>query len=202
MEVISMKKCKWAGDVNDEYCKGCDGITMQVDGNSISCTECAGYEESKEVAETTAEKTEEPMPKPIPDKIEEDLPFSDVENVTNDVEETTQISTKDKNTNNNTSKEEKCENEAKNKANDNPVIVSNENKETEVTNTIDGEIKVTALRYTSGATVKKGDNYFKFIAEEEWDVSRIEDVQEAREKLWAKLNAEVDSQIEELNNMN
>ena len=199
MEVISMKKCKWAGDVNDEYCKGCDGITMQVDGNSISCTECAGYEEGDE---TTAEKTEEPMPKPIPDKIEEDLPFSDVENVTNDVEETTQISTKDKKTNNNTPKEEKCENEAKNKANNNPVIVADESKETEVTTTIEGEIKVTALRYTSGATVKKGDNYFKFIAEEEWDVSRIEDVQEAREKLWAKLNAEVDSQIEELNNMN
>ena len=199
MEVISMKKCKWAGDVNDEYCKGCDGITMQVDGNSISCTECAGYEEGEE---TNDEKTEESMPKPIPDKIEEDLPFSDVENVTNDVEETTQISTKTKKTNNNTPKKEKCENESKNKANNKPVIVSNENKETEVTNTIEGEIKVTALRYTSGATVKKGDNYFKFIAEEEWDVSRIEDVQEAREKLWAKLNAEVDSQIEELNNMN
>ena len=194
-----MKKCKWAGDLNDEYCKGCDGITMQVDGNSISCTECAGYEEGDE---TTAEKTEEPMPKPIPDKIEEDLPFSDVENVTNDVEETTQISTKDKKTNNNTPNEEKGENEAKNKANNNPVIVEDESNEKEVTITIDGEIKVTALRYTSGATVKKGDNYFKFIAEEEWDVSRIEDVQEAREKLWAKLNAEVDSQIEELNNMN
>ena len=199
MEVISMKKCKWAGDVNDEYCKGCDGITMQVDGNSISCKECAGYEEGEE---STVEQTEEPMPKPIPDKTEEDLPFSDVENVTNDVEETTQISTKAKKTNNNTPKEEKCENEAKNKANNKPVIVADESKETEVTNTIEGEIKVTALRYTSGATVKKGDNYFKFIAEEEWDVSRIEDVQEAREKLWAKLNAEVDSQIEELNNMN
>ena len=194
-----MKKCKWAGDVNDEYCKGCDGITMQVDGNSISCTECAGYEEGDE---TNAEKTEEPMPKPIPDKIEEDLPVSDDENVTNDVEETTQISTKAKKTNNNTPKEEKCENESKNKANNKPVIVEDESKETEVTTTIECEIKVTALRYTSGATVKKGDNYFKFIAEEEWDVSRIEDVQEAREKLWAKLNAEVDSQIEELNNMN
>ena len=197
-----MKKCKWAGDVNDEYCKGCDGITMEVDGNSISCTECAGYEESDEDVESTAEKTEEPMPKPIPDKIEEDLPFSDVENVTNDVEETTQISTKTKKTNNNTPKEEKCENEAKNKANNKPVIVEDESKETEVTKTIEGEIKVTALRYTSGATIKKGDNYFKFIAEEEWDVSRTEDGQEAREKLWAKLNAEVDSQIEELNNMN
>lgn len=194
-----MKKCKWAGDVNDEYCKGCDGITMQVDGNSISCTECAGYEEGEE---STVEQTEEPMPKPIQDKIEEDLSSSDDENVTNDVAETTQISTKDKKTNNNTPKEEKCENEEKNKANNKPVIVADESNEKEVTNTIEGEIKVTALRYTSGATVKKGDNYFKFIAEEEWDVSRIEDVQEAREKLWAKLNAEVDSQIEELNNMN
>ena len=199
MEVIKMKKCKWAGDVNDEYCKGCDGITMDVDGNSISCTECAGYEEGEE---STVEQTEEPMSKPIQDKIEEDLPFSDVENVTNDVEETTQISTKAKKTNNNTPKEEKCENKSKNKANNKAVIVEDESKEKEVTTTIEGEIKVTALRYTSGATVKKGDNYFKFIAEEEWDVSRIEDVQEAREKLWAKLNAEVDSQIEELNNMN
>lgn len=202
MEENNMKKCKWAGDVNDEYCKGCDGITMEVDGNSISCTECAGYEESLEDAESTVEQTEESMPKPIPDKIEEDLPFSDVENVTNDVEETTQISTKDKKTNNNTPNEEKCENKSKNKANNKPVIVEDESKETEVTTTIEGEIKVTSIRYTSGATVKKGDNYFKFIAEEEWDVSRIEDVQEAREKLWAKLNSEVDSQIEELNNMN
>ena len=194
MEVISMKKCKWAGDLNDEYCKGCDGITMQVDGNSISCTECAGYEEGEE---TTVEKTEEPMPKPIPDKIDQDSKSSNVENVTNDVEETTQISTKTKKTNNNTPKEEKCENESKNKSNT-VTKVAEEAKETEVKN----DIKVTSLRYTSGATVKKGDNYFKFVAEEEWDVSRIEDVQEAREKLWAKLNSEVDSQIEELNNMN
>ena len=197
-----MKKCKWAGDVNDEYCKGCDGITMDVDGNSIPCTECAGYEESDEDVESTTEKTEEPMTDSTKDNNEEDSQYSNVENVTNDVEETTQISTKDKKTNNNTPNEEKGKNGSKNKANNKPVIVSNENKETEVTNTIEGEIKVTSLRYTSGATVKKGDNYFKFVAEEEWDVSRIEDVQEAREKLWAKLNAEVDSQIEELNNMN
>ena len=192
-----MMKCKWAGDVNDEYCKSCDGITMKVDGNSIPCTECAGYEESVEDAESTTEKTEEPMSKSTSDKTEEDSQSSNVENVTNDVEETTQISTKAKKTNNNTSKEEKGKNEAKNKANT-ITKVAEETKETEIRN----GIKVTSIRYTSGATVKKGDNYFKFIAEEEWDVSRIEDVQEAREKLWAKLNAEVDSQIEELNNMN
>ena len=197
MEVISMKKCKWAGDVNDEYCKGCDGITMEVDGNSISCTECAGYEESDEDVESTSEKTEENVEEQIKDKTEEDSQSSNIENVTNDVEETTQISTKAKKTNNNTPNKEKCENGSKNKANT-VTKVAEEAKETEVKN----DIKVTSIRYTSGATVKKGDNYFKFIAEEEWDVSRIEDVQEAREKLWAKLNAEVDSQIEELQNMN
>ena len=192
-----MKKCKWAGDLNDEYCKGCDGITMEVDGNSIPCKECAGYEEGDEYVESTAEKTEEPVTDSTKDKIEEDSQSSNVENVTNDVEETTQISTKAKKTNNNTSNKEKGKNEAKNKATT-ATKVAEESKETEVKN----DIKVTSLRYTSGATVKKGDNYFKFVAEEEWDVSRIEDVQEAREKLWAKLNAEVDSQIEELNNMN
>ena len=192
-----MKKCKWAGDVNDEYCKGCDGIAMEVDGNSISCAECAGYEESDEDVESTTEKTEEPVTDSTKDKIEQDSKSSNVENVTNDVEETTQISTKNKKTNNNTPNEEKCKNGSKNKANT-VTKVAEESKETEVKN----DIKITSIRYTPGATVKKGDNYFKFIAEEEWDVSRIEDVQEAREKLWAKLNAEVDSQIEELNNMN
>lgn len=39
-----MLKCKWAGDVNDEYCKGCDGIQMEMEGNVISCEKCAGYE--------------------------------------------------------------------------------------------------------------------------------------------------------------
>ena len=66
---------------------------------------------------------------------------------------------------------------------------------------MDGEIKVTSLRYTSGATIKKGDNYFKFVAEEEWDVSSYPDTNDAREQLWDKLNGEVDRQIEELKYM-
>ena len=194
-----MKKCKWAGDVNDEYCKGCDGITMEVDGNSISCTECAGYEEGEE---STVEQTEESMPKPIPDNIEEDLPFSDVENVTNDVEETTQISTKDKKTNNNTSKEEKGKNEAKNKETTNKSEANKVSEEHNFTESLSEDgIRVTSIRYTSGATVKKGDNYFKFIAEEEWDVSQVNNVDDVREQLWAKLNGEVDKQIEELQNL-
>ena len=179
-------KCKWAGDVNDEYCKSCDGITMQVDGNSISCTECAGYEAGEEDVKDTSE--------PI---------MNEPATATKNEEKTDEKPTKPKKINNNTSATKETKIEDKNKATNNKtdvVKVSEEHNFTENVST-DG-IKVTSIRYTSGATVKKGDNYFKFIAEEEWDVSRIEDVQEAREKLWAKLNAEVDSQIEELNNMN
>lgn len=195
-----MKKCKWAGDVNDEYCKSCDGITMDVDGKSISCDQCAGYE-----AGTDDIVNEEIMPEPVEEKTEDKSTKTNVENATKNKQDSLQNSTKTEKTNNNTLNEEKGENEEKTKETSNEakaVKIADEKNTQEKVFTDNGETKVTSLRYTSGATVKKGDNYFKFMAEEEWDVSRIEDVQEAREKLWAKLNAEVDSQIEELNNMN
>lgn len=193
-----MKKCKWAGDVNDEYCKGCDGINMMVDDKSVPCTECAGYEEGEEVVEETTNNNFMPEP-------EEELPFKEEKKTVKDKEKNTQKSTETKKSNNNPKNKEKAENDVKNASTSvkkEVTKVSEEKKSVETTKNVNEEIKVTSLRYTSGATIKKGDNYFKFIAEEEWDVSGIEDVQEAREKLWAKLNAEVDSQIEELNNMN
>jgi hypothetical protein len=195
-----MKKCKWAGDQGDEYCKSCDGITMDVDGKSIPCDQCAGYE-----AGTDDVVSEEIMPEPIEEKTEDKSTETNVENVTKNKQNSHQNSKKTEKTNNNTPNEEKGKNEEKTKETNNKdkaVKIADEKNTQETVSKDDGEIKVTSLRYTSGATIKKGDNYFKFIAEEEWDVSRIEDVQEAREKLWAKLNAEVDSQIEELNNMN
>lgn len=195
-----MKKCKWAGDQGDEYCKSCDGITMDVDGKSIPCDQCAGYE-----AGTDDVASEEIMPEPIEEKTEDKSTETNVEKVTKNKQNSPQNSTKTEKTNNNTPNEEKGENKEKTKETNNKdkvVKIADEKNTQEKVSKDDGEIKVTSLRYTSGATIKKGDNYFKFIAEEEWDVSRIEDVQEAREKLWAKLNAEVDSQIEELNNMN
>ena len=193
-----MKKCKWAGDVNDEYCKGCDGINMMVDDKSVPCTECAGYEEGEEVTEETTNNTFMPEP-------EEELPFEEEKKTVKDKAKNTKKSTETKKSNNNPKNKEKAENDVKNASTSvkkEVTKVSEEKKSVETTKNVNEEIKVTSLRYTSGATIKKGDNYFKFIAEEEWDVSRIENVQEAREKLWAKLNAEVDSQIEELNNMN
>ena len=200
-----MKKCKWAGDVNDEYCKSCDGITMEVDGKSISCEDCAGYEESEEdVISDDVDMTPTAEDEKVVEDAAENLNKESKNNIpTKDVEETDEKPTKLKKINNNTSATKETKIEDKNKATNNKtdvVKVSEEHNFTENVST-DG-IKVTSIRYTSGATVKKGDNYFKFIAEEEWDTSQTANVDEAREKLWAKLNGEVDKQIEELNNMN
>lgn len=194
-----MKKCKWAGDVNDEYCKSCDGINMMVDNISVSCAECAGYEaDEEEVAEETTNNTFMPEP-------EEELPSKEEKKTVEDKAKNKPKSNESKKSNNNTKKKEKAENDIKNASTSSKTEVtkvSEEKKSAEITKNVDGEIKVTSLRYTSGATIKKGDNYFKFIAEEEWDVSNYADTNDAREQLWAKLNGEVDRQIEELNNIN
>lgn len=189
------KICKYAGDPTDEYCKNCDGVTMGVDGNSIPCTECAGYEAGKEETDTN----EEIMNPPV--KETED---ASVEETTNNVEKSVEKTSKTEKSNNNTANNKNVKSTSKNKETinkkeDKAVRVKEEKKAVEITN----DIKVVSMRYTSGATVKKGDNYFKFIAEEEWDVSQTEqNIDDIREQLWAKLNAEVDAQIEELNSIN
>lgn len=195
-----MKICKWAGDVNDEYCKGCDGINMIVDDKSVPCTECAGYEPGEdEVEETTNNNF---MSEP-----EDDLPFEEEKKTVEDKAKNKPKSNEKKKTNNNTSDAVSSKSDVKKttttKKTD-TTKVSEEKKSVEKTvEEPTGIIKVVSMRYTSGATIKKGDNYFKFIAEEEWDVSQISDsaIQDTREMLWAKLNAEIDGQIEELSNI-
>ena len=182
-----MTKCKWAGDPNDEYCKNCDGVTMEVDGNSISCAECAGYEAGAEEVDST------------PDKVEESLPVEEEknDNLENNEKPIENPSKSDK-PNNNTPKEEKPLKSKNNKA----TKVKEEKKAVEkTTKDENGQVKVVSMRYTSGVTIKKNDNYFKFVAEEEWDVSQVDNVDDVREQLWAKLNGEVDKQIEELQNL-
>lgn len=190
------KICKYAGDPTDEYCKNCDGVTMEVDGNSISCTECAGYEAGKEETDTN----EEVMNPPVEET--EDAPADATS--TNNKEKSVEEANKTKKSNNNTANNKNVKSTSKNKETinkkeDKAVKVKEEKKAVETTN----DIKVVSMRYTSGATVKKGDNYFKFIAEEEWDVSQTEqNIDDVREQLWTKLNCEVDKQIEELNSIN
>lgn len=205
-----MQKCKWAGDPDDEYCKNCDGVTMEVDGNKISCDQCAGYEpgdedvnsEEVDMTPTEADKrvVDEAAKKLNKDSAEEETEPTDTENTT-ETKQNAEI--KQKTTKTTTTKG--ATKKPQNKQNKKATAVSKvkeEKKAVESSEEVDGEIKVTSMRYTSGATIKKGDNYFKFIAEEEWDVSQVKDSEEAREKLWAKLNGEVDKQIEELQSLN
>lgn len=193
------KICKYAGDPTDEYCKNCDGVTMEVDGNSIPCTECAGYEAGKEEADTNEEIMNPPA---------EETEDSSAEKTTNNEEKSVEKTSKTEKSNNNTATNKNVKSTPKNKETinkkeDKAVKVKEEKKaEEQAEISVDG-IKIVSMRYTSGATIKKGDNYFKFVAEEEWDTSNvIIDIQDVREQLWAKLNCEVDKQIEELNSIN
>ena len=182
-----MTKCKWAGDPNDEYCKNCDGVTMEVDGNSISCAECAGYEAGTEEVDSTPDKAEESF---TTEEEKNEAPENNEKPIEN--------SSKSDKPNNNTPKEEKPLKSKNNKA----TKVNEEKKVIEKTaKDENGQVKVVSMRYTSGATIKRNDNYFKFVAEEEWDVSQVNNVDDVREQLWAKLNGEVDKQIEELQNL-
>ena len=197
-----MMKCKYAGDATDEYCKDCNGIHMIVDDKELSCEECAGYEAGEEVIECSSNETDNIEECMNPPEVEED------EKPTNNVKESSHKSKKPEKVDNNTGDDKSLKNDSKNKT------TISKNKETKSKDVVKvkeekksveeyapGGIKVVSMRYTSGATIKKGDNYFKFIAEEEWDVSQIDNVEDAREMLWAKLNAEVDKQIEDLQNL-
>lgn len=193
-----MRKCKWAGDVADEYCKNCDGIKMMVDGLEKSCDECAGYEPGTEEVdspvEEVVEETEEIMTPPV----EESKPSKETTKSKPKTNKPAKID-------NTTKKAETTENATENKVSTSKSEVTKVAEEKHIKEDIistDNGVQVTALRYTSSATVKKGDNYYKFTAEEEWSTALYSgDVQDVREQLWAKLNSEVDKQIEDLSNM-
>lgn len=164
---------------------------MMVDGVSKPCNECAGYEEGTEEVEDSFKKDMNPPQ-------EEEIPFEIEKKALKKPAKSTNTASKTTKTTNTISKEEKSVESSKN----NVEKVSEEKHVEEDTEMTANGIQVTALRYTSSATIKKGDNYFKFTAEEEWTTALYAgDIQDVREQLWAKLNAEVDSQIEELKSM-
>lgn len=177
-------KCKWAGDKADEFCKDCNGCTMLVNGESVSCTECGGYEAGEEVVEEGIKQK-----KPIKEEIGEPDENPKKQAITNENE----------NEVNNTKKEKKSTTAKKSTKKQEAKVIeaSKEQKEEKVTT--DNGIKVMSIRYTSGATVKKGDNYYKIVAEEEWQCVNLDD--SIRKKLWDKLNTEVDNQVNDIFNM-
>ena len=180
-----MKICKYAFDKEDEYCQSCDGIKMEIDGNVVSCDQCAGYEEGAEDAPTAEPENET--------KVEsEEPPFEPDEELTSEPEPKPKKKTNKKET---TKTKSKVKKETESKDSEKPEKVKSVSKKEEKT---DG-VKVTSIRFTSGATVKKGDNYFKFVAEKDLDVSGYDgDITDVQEQLWAELNAEIDKQVEDL----
>lgn len=191
-----MYKCKWAGDASDEYCKDCNGVDMVVEGKTISCDQCAGYEPSKEKVEVEGEDSnpvEGNMNPPEEDKKEEKKENKIVSKTADKKSEAKDSDKEQPKVSNNTSKDKNSEN-TQDTAADKP------------SNNIPEGVVPVSLRYMSGCTIQKGDTYYKFTAEEEWAVDPMvvktpEQVDEVREKLWAKVNSEVDKQVDDVLNM-
>lgn len=175
-------KCKWAGDKADEFCKECNGCTMLVNGESVSCTECGGYEAGEEVVEEDSKEA-------IKQEVGEPDENPKKQAVTNE----------NKNELNNTKKEKTSTTAKKSTKKQEAKVIETSKEQKEEKVTTDDGIKVMSIRYTSGATVKKGDNYYKIVAEEEWQCVNLDD--SIRKKLWDKLNTEVDNQVNDIFNM-
>ena len=65
------------------------------------------------------------------------------------------------------------------------------------------QLQVKTIKATSRASVKIGDSFYTFEYGEECEVPEnitAEELSEEKEKLWDKLNAEVDNQISEVYN--
>ena len=183
-----MKKCAYAFDKNDDYCKTCNGITMIVNGEEYSCTECQAYTEGDEVETKPTEEVNTDAPMNPPEEVVEEAQTEP------EATETTQ-------TENVTVEEEKQSTKSPIESDD-VSVVDEVSESTEEEQFVDG-VKVTAMRYMSGITLNKSDVYYKFTAEEEWSVNQDivntpEAMQNVRERLWAKINCEVDSQVEDV----
>ena len=176
-------KCKWSGDASDEYCSNCDGVTMKVDGKDVPCSECAGFEAGDEIeVEDSAETVEEVQEEKVEEKPKK-AAEKPVKKEETPVEPTESPKSKEK--------------EAS--VTNTPAKVEKPNM-TEIQGDTATLGDVTLLRYMSGATICHKDTYYKFECCEERKLPEgltADQVQEEREKLWTKLNAEIDAQIEE-----
>jgi hypothetical protein len=96
--------------------------------------------------------------------------------------------------NNDTTTAEKLEIDSKN--NKNNVVTEHKNEEKQIN--MNG-VTVKSLKYMSGVTICHDDTYYKFTAEEEWEVNPdLADMNEVRKALWDHLNKEVDDQVSDV----
>ncbi len=59
-------------------------------------------------------------------------------------------------------------------------------------------MKTTVIKATSRVSTKLKDNFYTFEYGEERSIEEGDDIEQAREELWATCNEEVDKQVEEI----
>lgn len=184
-----MKKCKWAGDVNDEYCKECDGCTLMFEGQEKTATDCAGYEAGEEETADEVVQEEEYVEE---QKTEQPIMNPPEEEKNEEPKKKTVKKEDKKKPSNSVEKQDKKE-EVKNTTTEDKKSVKNDGNKVKST--------VKSIRVMSGVTKEVNGTYYKFTYEQENDLATgltEEEVAEEKEKLWAIANAEVDKQLEDV----
>ena len=169
-----MKKCKWAGDAGDEYCKDCNGCELMFEGQKKIATDCAGYEPGDEDVELEGETEEKDLPMNPPEEVKEDK----------------KASSKKKEQ----PKEEPLKNVIMKKGDVSKVILD------DITTT---NSKVKSIRIRSGVTREIDGTYYKFTYEQENELNpnlTPEQIEEEKAKIWDICNSEVDKQLADLVN--
>lgn len=191
--------CKYAGLTDDEECEFCNGISYELDGQEIPAYKCPGYEAGDDVAEDDVEEATEPEPQEAEPEPEPDKPKPKKEVAKKVVKQATENEKEEKAT----APKKVAKKPQKPTINNSEGVKKDESDDDYEITTEDLSklgVNVKTLCYKSSATIQKGDNYYKFSAQEEWDVSDAKDKDLAliSEMLWTRLNSEVDKQVKEI----
>ena len=60
-KIPAIPPCVYSGDPSDKTCAVCDGITMEENGKTVSCSTCPGYEVPPSEDEVEIEQAEPPV---------------------------------------------------------------------------------------------------------------------------------------------
>lgn len=164
-----MIKCKYAGDVNDECCKDCNGLVI-VETNAkgekeeIPCTECGGYEPGETV--TTEKDTSNNTP-----------PWEEeTETITIRMPEPQKTAVKTP------------------VLQDNCDTINNTN-EKEKSNTVENTQEILEITAGTGISVELKGVWYKFDYSEKRAVNPNIPIQEQRVKLWEDVFNQVDNAL-------
>ena len=184
-----MKKCKYAFDANDEYCKVCNGEALvNADGSTSEVTACPGYEAG---SEDIAENSEEDINRVTggDEPVEEEPAVEEKKPVEPPKQKPVPVKTP------------KAKEEAVSVSNKKPEKAVEPTDPTPTSNNVPNTSDGVKIRVESGISIEiKSGTWYKFgCSQEETVPVGTEDAR--RKELWDLVNSQIDAQVAEVTEM-